>query len=120
MTMASLCHSQDSLSVLTGRNDIISATSLKLTRELSLSNQQQKLLHPILDNRWNDLAKTGQKPTNRQSIDQKTITDLKKILTEEQFALFLKLRTEKSIAKQKYLSEHPGYVFSPQDADLEF
>ena len=113
-------YGQDSLEV--SSNAKSAAVVLRLGREVGLDKKQEVQVYDIMQERWSGLAKlkTTQVSITRESIDDQTVADLKKVLTESQFSKFLELRLERRKHKKEFMSKNPGYRFSEVDKDLDF
>jgi hypothetical protein len=122
ITLLLLTHvgfSQDSLTV--SDSEKTKAIVNKLTRDLALSSNQQNQAEVIIKKRFTAIAKLrNQKtPIDRQSANQKAIDELKKIFSNDQFDLFIKLRQQNQAAREVFIRENPSYKFSEDDKDLD-
>lgn len=114
-----LAFGQDSLAV--SDNDKQQAIVGRLRRELNLDDTQTQKVDVIIKKRFNVIAKArhaGQE-TNRSEANQKTVDNLKQVLSPEQFALYLKLRKQSQNERETFLSQNPSYKFSEDDKDMD-
>lgn len=111
---------QDSLSVTDQAKS--SAVVSRLTRELNLNTNQQQELYVVMQNRWEAIkaSKIINQAINWQSINEATLSELKNILTAQQYTLFNTLKEETNRQKDRFKSQNPVYRFSEVDSDLDF
>src|SRR5688572_15073692 len=112
--LAFTAYSQDTLAV----SDYVKSEAIvsRLTRELGLEQDQQEKVYSIMQTRWENIRKTK----DRTKANQKTLADLKKVLTTQQYEIFLELREENKKQKQTFKTENPDFVFTDTDQDLDF
>lgn len=118
--MAYAVQSQDTLSVaFSAKSDAIVS---RFTRELSLDEKQQKKVYTILQKRWKSIAKSKMPGSqgNRLTANEKTVSDLKKVFTPEQYNIFVALREERNRQKEVFRAQSPNYIFKEDDKDLDF
>lgn len=118
--MAYAVQSQDTLSVaFSAKSDAIVS---RFTRELSLDEKQQKKVYTILQKRWKSIAKSKMSGSqgNRLMANEKTVSDLKKVFTPEQYNIFVALREERNRQKEVFRAQSPNYIFKEDDKDLDF
>jgi hypothetical protein len=113
--------------------DSLSNTSLekakylteKLSRDLTVKDDQKKQLFNILHDRSSQIAEFNQLERNAyllkiEEINNQTIERLTKVLTPEQMSLYRKLRQASSSVKDKYKQRNSNYFFTKEDIELDF
>lgn len=120
MLLTSTLWAQDSLLVTDQAKSF--AVVSRLTRELSLNKTQQNQVYLVMQSRWNSIKelKTKNETIDWESINAATVSELKNILTLQQYTLFTTLKEETNRQKDAFKRQNPSYKFTEVDAELDF
>ena len=120
LLIAGAANGQDSLMVTDQAKS--SAVVSRLTRELNLNTIQQNQVALVMQNRWNTIKewKASDQVIDWQSINEGTLSELREILTVQQYGLFTTLREQTKKRKDAFKQQNAGYQFSETDLELDF
>ncbi len=120
LLIAGAANGQDSLMVTDQAKS--SAVVSRLTRELNLNTTQQNQVALVMQNRWNTIQewKASNQVIDWQSINEGTVSELRKIFTIQQYGLFTTLREQTKKQKDAFKQQNSGYQRSGIGLELDF